>query len=86
MYRNQVATSSGFGWRIEAELGGDINRYSQDQLDRCKKDIQYMGCLDGNRLRMIYNKLLKSPNCSKKILRDIHASLNNAGVTGLKKP
>ena len=26
MYRNQVATSSGFGWRIAAELGGDIKR------------------------------------------------------------
>jgi hypothetical protein len=25
-----VATSSGFGWRIAAELGGDIKRNSQD--------------------------------------------------------
>lgn len=26
MERNQVATSSGIGWRIAAELGGDIKR------------------------------------------------------------
>jgi len=58
----------------------------QDWLDRCKKDIQCMGCLDENRLRMIYNKLLKSPNSSRKILTDIHNALNNAGITGLKKP
>ena len=59
---------------------------TQDQLDRCKKDIQSMGCLDENRLRMIYNKLLKAPNSSRKILTDIHTSLNNTGITGLKKP
>jgi hypothetical protein len=29
LYRNWVATSSGFGWRIAAELGGDIKRNTQ---------------------------------------------------------
>lgn len=58
----------------------------QDQLNRYKEDIQLMGRLDQDRIRMIYNKLLKSQNCSKIILRDIHSSLNNAGITSLKKP
>jgi hypothetical protein len=31
MYRNQVAASSGIGWRIAAELSGDIKRNTQQE-------------------------------------------------------
>lgn len=58
----------------------------QDQLDSYKRDIEFKGNLDVNHIRMIYNKLLQSQNHSYRILLDIHASLNNAGIDGLKKP
>lgn len=59
---------------------------TREQLERCKADIQCMGRLNDDAMRMIYNKLLKSGNCSKIILRDIHSALNSAGIIGLKKP
>jgi hypothetical protein len=50
------------------------------------KDITIKGSLDKNLLKQIYNGLLKSNYYSKKILEDIHNSLNMIGIVGLKKP
>jgi len=46
MERNQVATSSGIGWRIAAELGGDIKRNTQEK-QKFKYSYSSIGAMGG---------------------------------------
>ena len=50
------------------------------------KDIEVKGELDHNTMRIIYNKISLSKFYSKKVLQDIHQSLNNISITGLRNP
>ncbi len=50
------------------------------------KDIEIKGELDKETMRLIYWGILKSPYYSPKIVLDIHTSLNQIGITGLRKP
>ena len=66
-----------------------MNKYFQFQKQRFRKkkdDIEMMGNLNIDMLRMIYKRLLKSPYCAPMVLNDIHESFNRAGITQLKKP
>jgi hypothetical protein len=49
-------------------------------------DIEIKGELDQECLKMIYYGIWKSSFYSPKIVLDIHTSLNQAGITGLRKP
>lgn len=50
------------------------------------KDIEIKGELDNQTLKSIYNGISVSKYYSPQILLDIHTSLNQIGITGLKKP
>ena len=50
------------------------------------KDIEIKGELDNQTLKFIYNGIQMSNHYSPKILLDIHTSLNQIGITGLKRP
>lgn len=50
------------------------------------RDIEMKGDLHEDQIRSIYNKIRKSSFYSRKIILDIHDSLNLIGITGLKKP
>lgn len=50
------------------------------------KDIEIKGELDNQTLKLIYNGIQTSKYYSFQILLDIHGSLNQIGITGLKKP
>jgi len=56
------------------------------KIQEKKDDIEMMGNLNIDMLRMIYKRLLKSPYCAPMVLNDIHESFNRAGITQLKKP
>jgi hypothetical protein len=58
---------------------------SQESL-RANKDIEIMGELSKESMKMIYKGILKSSHYSGKIKGDIHASLNLIGITGLIRP
>ena len=49
-------------------------------------DIEIKGELDQECLKTIYYGIWKSSFYSPKIVLDIHTSLNQAGITGLRKP
>src|SRR5690606_5144995 len=49
-------------------------------------DIEVMGELNTNKKLHLYNRILKSEKFSKILKKDIHTSLNNDGITGLKNP
>jgi hypothetical protein len=48
MYRNQVAASSGIGWRIAAELSGDIKRNTHSDIFVLEKDIKHLKTPSGS--------------------------------------
>jgi len=50
------------------------------------EDIDVRGRLSGDIIRMIYKRYLQSGSCSKRVLLDIHESINRDGISGLKKP
>jgi hypothetical protein len=61
MYRNQVATSSGFGWRIAAELGGDIKRNTQilaKELYKLSEPNKITPFLGDMRKRRLYGTII----------------------------
>ena len=58
---------------------------SQDSLE-ANKDIEIRGELNKEAMKLIYGKVLKSPYYSPKIKLDIHTSLNQIGIAGLRKP
>jgi hypothetical protein len=60
-------------------------RVTPSKLTAHQKDISIKGKIDEQKLRMIYNRLLRSMPLSPKELNDIHDSLNMAGITGLKR-
>ncbi len=49
-------------------------------------NIEFRGELTEQYLRQIYACVLRSPYFSRKVILDIHRSLNDIGVTGLKLP
>jgi hypothetical protein len=49
-------------------------------------DIEFKGELDKECLKTIYYGIWKSNYYSPKIVLDIHTSLNQAGITELRKP
>ena len=48
--------------------------------------IEVKGVLDEKTLKAVYDGILQSRFYSRRVLMDIHASLNRVGITGLKKP
>lgn len=56
----------------------------KSQLEN-NKDIVIKGNLQENTMRMIYNRILKSDEYSRIMLREIHESFNKVGIEGLKK-
>jgi len=59
---------------------------SKEQLKALETEIEIMGILDEQTLRMVYNQLRRSRFISFIELSDIHNSFNMAGISGLKKP
>ena len=56
------------------------------ELLETNKDIEIKGELNKETMKLIYKGILKSSHYSGKIKLDIHASLNQVGITGLTKP
>jgi hypothetical protein len=50
------------------------------------KDIEIKGELNREAMKLIYGGVLKSPYYSGKMKCDIHASLSEIGITGLRRP
>jgi len=50
------------------------------------KDIEIKGELDKYTLKSIYEGVLRSQFYSPRVLLDIHSSLNQIGITGLRRP
>jgi len=68
-------------------LDYDEPPYSEDLKSlEANQNIEIKGDLSPQDLRAIYNGILSSSFYSRKILSDIHASLNRIGITGLRKP
>ena len=68
-----------------ADLDNDFFDFiPESEINTCG-DIKVIGQISSEKLKLIYKKLLQT-GISKKIKYDIHQCLNNAGVTGLKKP
>jgi hypothetical protein len=57
----------------------------RESLER-NPNIEIKGELDQECLRTIYYGIWKSSYYSPKIVLDIHSSLNQVGITGLRKP
>lgn len=53
-------------------------------IDNSNIDIR--GKLNDEDLKYIYAQILRSAHYSPAILRDIHTSFNNSGITGIRKP
>jgi len=49
-------------------------------------DIEIKGSLTEQQMRELYNKLVRSQHYNKFVLRDIHRSFNDAGISSLKMP
>ncbi len=49
-------------------------------------DIEAKGSLTEQQMRELYNKVLRSQHFSRAVLRDVHRSFNDAGITSLKMP
>ena len=78
-----------FGFERDCVLDLDGSFYSdleESLLIRYESDIEIKGKLPEQKLREIYNLILRSKRISKKIKRDIHHSFNMAGIKGLKRP
>ena len=50
------------------------------------KDIEVKGRITDEQMRMIWNRIIRSGEYSRRILLDIHDSFNRINITGLKKP
>ncbi len=59
---------------------------AETKIESHQNDIHIKGRLNEDTTRMIYNRFLRSRSLSVMELSDIHASYNNAGIVGLKKP
>jgi len=59
--------------------------YEKEKLEN-NPQIEIKGELDTEILKILYNKMYKSPQYSKMKLLDIHNSYNMVGIAGLKKP
>lgn len=60
--------------------------FTYEYIIKNKKDIEIKEPLKHQKLREIYNKIIRSDHFNKKIILDIHHSLNMIGIEGLKKP
>lgn len=49
-------------------------------------DIEHKGALTEQQMRELYNKMFRSRYFNKAVMRDIHRSFNNVGITSLKMP
>ncbi|MBN1294538.1 MAG: hypothetical protein JXB48_22055 [Candidatus Latescibacteria bacterium] len=65
---------------------GFFENLTEGQMISHKHDIVVIGQLPEDRLRQLYNLILKETHITKKIKFDIHNSFNLAGISGLKKP
>jgi len=66
--------------------GGFYSSITEERFNYYKSSCIKKGRFDENTLRGVYNLLIKSQYISKRIKRDIHESLNMAGITQLKQP
>jgi hypothetical protein len=56
------------------------------KLDNHIKDIEEMGLLREETMRMIYKNTIESKQISLIVKKDIYNSYNQAGITGLRQP
>ena len=78
-----------FGFEKDCVLDLDKDLYVQIKESiflSFEEDINIKGKLSEQKLREIYNLILKSRRIPKIIKRDIHHSFNMAGISGLRKP
>ena len=60
--------------------------FSEKKVLESNPKIEVKGELDRVCIKDIYYGIWKSPFYSPKVILDIHSSLNQIGITGLKKP
>jgi hypothetical protein len=78
-----------YGFEDDCILDIDINFYSditEEQFSKCSSDIEIIQKLPEDQIRRIYKIILHSARIPKIVKRDIHQSLNIAGISGLKLP
>jgi hypothetical protein len=57
-----------------------------ETLTSKQSDIKIRGRLKAETMRQLYNRFFQTKPMSAVVFRDIHASYNLAGITGLKRP
>lgn len=77
------------GFEEESVIDVDFNFYSditQEQIEDCKDDIKIIGKVPMEKLRHIYNLILKSRKIPGIVKFDIYNSFKLEGITGIKRP
>jgi hypothetical protein len=86
-HRHLIIQSLNTPFEVECLIDFDEGLHSYPKKDLTgNTKIQIKGELDAKFLGSIYNGLFLSRFISFRVLMDIHTSLNNVGITGLKKP
>ena len=84
---HKIFTPEKYPFDEECVLDFDERPYSvPEEKLKNNPDIKVKGALTEPDLRMIYNRILKSPAYSKQIILDIHSCCNAVGIINLKKP
>lgn len=86
-HRHLLLQPTNTPFEVECLIDFDEGLHSYPKKDLTgNSEIQIKGELDTKILVCIFNKLVLSRFISFQVLMDIHTSLNNIGITGLKKP
>ena len=84
-YKRFLASNTPFDEDCILDFDESPFSYTKEIFER-NPDIEEKGFLDNNTLISVYKGILKSKAYSKKIILDIHNSLNMIGLENLKKP
>ena len=77
------------GFEEESIIDVDFNFYSDithEQIKNCMSDIEIIGKVPVEKLRHLYNLIIKSDKIAKIVKMDIFNSFQLDGITGMKKP
>ena len=77
-----------FGFDVDCIL--DVfyfqNNWTLEEFEKYKDNFDIKGKVSDDKLKIIYEKILKEPTIQKIIKTDIRINLNNIRIYGLKKP
>lgn len=76
----------GFSEDCVLDLDEKPHALTPPDIERCKKDIQYLDTLPTQKLREIYEKINRSNNQAGYVRSDIHNSFMVNGIEDISKP